>query len=83
VNDSKHDTFLCWGVVSTSPNPQAGRPPLVSCPWLLIQYICRYPPYWRALLHTQPEDTLYCGDRNPLIMDWTGTQKIKIKLSVC
>ena len=26
-------------VVSTSPNPQAGGPPLVSCPRLLIQFI--------------------------------------------
>jgi hypothetical protein len=27
------------------PNPQAGGPPLVGCPWLLIQYICSCPPY--------------------------------------
>ena len=24
--------FLRWGVVSTSPNPQAGGPPIVGCP---------------------------------------------------
>jgi hypothetical protein len=41
--------FLRWGVVSTSPNPQAGGPPLVSCPWLLIQYICGFPPYLEAV----------------------------------
>jgi hypothetical protein len=27
------------------PNPQAGRPPIVGCPQLLIQYIRSYPPY--------------------------------------
>jgi hypothetical protein len=27
------------------PNLQAGGPPLVGCPRLLIQYICSYPPY--------------------------------------
>jgi len=37
VNDSQPDTFLRWGVVSTSPNPQPGGPSLVSCPRLLIQ----------------------------------------------
>ena len=30
------------GVVSTSPNPQAGGPPLVGCPRLLIQFIRSY-----------------------------------------
>jgi len=30
---------LQGGVVSTSPNPQVGGPPLVGCPRLLIQYI--------------------------------------------
>ena len=37
--------FLRWGVVGTSPNPQAGGPPPVGSPWLLIQYIASYPPY--------------------------------------
>jgi hypothetical protein len=36
---------LRGGVVSTSPNPQAGGPPLVGCPRLLIQFIHSYPPY--------------------------------------
>jgi hypothetical protein len=31
------------------PNPQAGGPPLVGCPRLLIQYIRRYPPYLDAV----------------------------------
>jgi len=30
---------LQGGVVSTSPNPQAGGPPRVCCPRLLIQFI--------------------------------------------
>jgi hypothetical protein len=41
--------FLRWGVVSTSPNPQAGGPPFVGCPWLLIQNIRSYPPYLKAI----------------------------------
>ena len=35
---------LQGGVVSTSPNPQAGGPPLVGCQRLLIQFIRSYPP---------------------------------------
>jgi hypothetical protein len=38
--------LLFWrrGIVSPTPNHQAGRPPLVDCPRLLIQYIRSYPP---------------------------------------
>jgi hypothetical protein len=36
--------FYCEGVVSTTPNLQAGGPPFVGSPRLLIQYISRYPP---------------------------------------
>ncbi|KAJ4446277.1 hypothetical protein ANN_12972 [Periplaneta americana] len=36
-------------VVSPSPNPQAGGPPLIGCPRLLIQYIRSYPPYLEAV----------------------------------
>jgi hypothetical protein len=36
--------FLQWGVVSPTLNPHAGGPPLVSCPRLLIPYICNYLP---------------------------------------
>jgi len=46
VHDSQQNHFLRRGVVDTSPNPQAGGPPLVGCPRLFIQYIRRYPPYW-------------------------------------
>jgi hypothetical protein len=59
--------FVRWGVVSTSPNPQAGGPPLVGCPRLLIKSIRSYPPYLEAFLHPQPEDAPCRGDRDPLI----------------
>jgi hypothetical protein len=36
--------FLRWGVVSPTPSPQAGGPPLVGCPRLIIQYIRSWPP---------------------------------------
>jgi hypothetical protein len=57
--------FSWEGVVSTSPNPQAGGPPLVGCPQLLIQFIHSYPPYRRLFLHLQPEDAPCRGDRDP------------------
>ena len=58
--------FLQGRVVSTSPNPQAGGPPLVGCPRLLIQYIRSYPPYRRPFLRPQPEDAPCRGDGDPL-----------------
>ena len=58
--------FLRWGAVGNSPNPQAGGPPLVGCPRLLIQYIRSCHPYWRPFLHPQPEDAPCRGDRDPL-----------------
>jgi len=38
-----------WGVVSPSPNSQAGGPHLVAFTRLLIQYIRSYPPYLVAV----------------------------------
>jgi len=35
-------SVLQGGVVSTSPNPQAGGTPLVGCPRLFIQFIRSY-----------------------------------------
>jgi len=49
-------TFLRWEVISPSPKPQAGGPTPVGYLLLLIQYIRSHPPYWRLLLHPQPED---------------------------
>jgi hypothetical protein len=37
--------FLRWGVVSPTPNPQAGGSPPIGCPRLIIQYIRSYSPY--------------------------------------
>ena len=59
-------SVLEGGVVSNSPNPQAGEPPLVGCPRLLIQFIRSYPPYRRLFLSPQPEDAPCRGDRDPL-----------------
>jgi len=52
--------ILQVGVVSISPNPKAGGPPLVGCQRLLIQFIRSCPPY------RQPEDAPCRGDRDPL-----------------
>ena len=59
--------FLRFGDVSTSPNPQAGEPPLVGCLRLPIQHIRGYPPYWRPFLHPHPEDGPCSGARVSLI----------------
>ena len=62
--------FLRWGVVTTSPNFQAGEPPLVGCPRLLIQYIRSYPPYL-PFLHPQPENAPCLCDRERLTTEGT------------
>ena len=64
-------TFIRWGIVSTSPNPQAGGTPLVGCPRLLIQYIRSYPPHWRPFLRPQPEHAPCRGNKEPLVTDQT------------
>jgi hypothetical protein len=56
VNITLQIKFSRGGVVSTSPNPQAGGPHLVVCPRLLIQFIRNYPPYRGPFVHPQPED---------------------------
>jgi len=54
-------------LLAPRPTPQAGGPPLVGCPRLLIQYIRSYPPYRRLFLHPQPEDAPCRGDRDTVI----------------
>jgi len=44
-NVIQNSKFLRWGVVSTSPKPQAAGPPPVGFPRLIIQYVRNYPPY--------------------------------------
>ena len=57
--------FYGEGLLAPRPTPQAGGPPLVGCPRLLIQFIHSYPPYWRPFLHPQPEDAPCRDDRDP------------------
>jgi hypothetical protein len=58
--------FLWWGVVSPTPNPKAGRPPLVGCLWLLIQCIHSYLEAVFSILNLR---TLYAVvKRDPLNM---------------
>ena len=47
------------------PTPEAGGPPLVGSPRLLIRFIRSYPPYRRPFLHPQPKDAPCRGDRYP------------------
>ena len=63
---------LQGGFVSTSPNPQAGGPPLDGCPRMLIQYIRSYPPYRRPFLYPQPEDAPCRGDRTHYIVPYNN-----------
>ena len=51
--------LLRWGVVTTSPNPQAGEPPLVGCPQLFIQYTRFYPPQGRLFAVKQRRNCLF------------------------
>jgi len=60
-----HDSRFRECRVITSPNPQAGRPPLVGCPQMVTQYICSYLAYWKPFFHPQPEEA-GC-------LDWQGT----------
>jgi hypothetical protein len=57
--------FLRWRILSPTPNPKAGGPPLVFRQRLLFQYILKPPPpnCWRPSLHPQPEDAPCCGDK--------------------
>ena len=72
--------FLQGGVLSTSPNPQAGGPPLVGCLGLLIQFIRSYLPYRRPFLYPQPVDAPCRGDGDPL--HWGLLSPTSVILSV-
>jgi len=43
------------------PTPKLGD----RFPWLLVQYIRSYPPYWRPFLRPQLEDAACRGDKRP------------------
>jgi len=55
--------FLRWGDISTTTNHQAGWPPLVGRPRLLIQLFTATLHIWRPLLHSQTEDAPFRDDR--------------------
>jgi hypothetical protein len=59
------ETFLRWGVIGPTPNPQAGGPPLVGCQRLLIRYVRSYPPY--------PEDFPPSATWGRAMPWWQGT----------
>jgi hypothetical protein len=63
--------------------PQARGPCLVGCPWMLIQCICSYPPYWRPFLHLQPEDMPYHGDRYRIVMDINELSNCQLLVCAC
>ena len=71
--------FLQRGVVSTSPNPQAGGPTLVGCSRLLIQFIRSHPPYRRPFLYPQPENAPCRGDRDPLLLHCNAFRRYTLK----
>jgi hypothetical protein len=62
-------------VVSSPPNPQAGGPPTVVCPRLLIQYIRSYPPYLETVSSIRNPRT-----RHAVV---TGSLVTIIKLHYC
>jgi hypothetical protein len=59
-----HNMLHFYGEESLDPHStQARGPPLVNCPWLLIQYICSYPSYLETIFsicwgHTMPQQQI-------------------------
>jgi hypothetical protein len=49
-----HKKLASYGdkLLSSPPSLQAGEPQLVSCPWLLVQYIFSYLPHLEAVSST-------------------------------
>jgi len=59
--------FYSEELLAPHSTPKLEDHTLVGCSWLLIQYIDRYPPYWRPFLHPQPENRSCGGERDPLM----------------
>jgi hypothetical protein len=75
--------FLRWGVVSPTPNPQAGGPPLVSCPRLFIQNIRSWPPILEGVSSIRNLRTRHAVvTRDPPHMDYFNTSYGKYKTSL-
>jgi hypothetical protein len=73
----RNKLFFRWRVISPTPNPQAGRPPLVRCPRLLIQYIRTYPLYLEAVSSIRNLRTRYIVvTRDPPNMDFNCSLEI-------
>jgi hypothetical protein len=50
-------SFYGEELLASPTKHQAGGPLLVGCPRLLIQYIRKYPPYWRPFFNSQPGES--------------------------
>jgi hypothetical protein len=73
--------FLEWTVVSPTPNPQAGGPPLVVCPRLFIQYIHSWSPMLVAVPSIRkPEDEPCCGDKGTHLIWMSKHRVLKYKV---
>jgi len=67
-------------MVSASCDPQAEEPPFTDCSWLLIQYICSYPPYLEAISSICKPRTCHATVKGTH-KTWTEEKKLpKIKL---
>ena len=79
--------FQRRGAVSTSPNPQAGRPCLFGCPRLLIQYIRSYPPYQEAVPQSTPWGRAMPWWQGPthheITLQITHVVRGNVKLAMC
>jgi hypothetical protein len=59
------------GIVRFPPNGQAVWQTQVKFPQLLNQHILNSSIFWGRVLHPQPEDSLWRGDRDPLTSIYT------------
>jgi hypothetical protein len=62
--------FLRWGVISALPKPEAGGPPLVGCPRLLIQYIRSYPSCLEAVAPSRTRGRAMPWWQGPTYYGW-------------
>jgi hypothetical protein len=63
----RNELFLQWGVASSSTNLHAREPPIVGCPWQLIQYSRSYPSHPEAvssIRHSRMHHVVMTGTHN-------------------
>jgi hypothetical protein len=76
--------FYGGELLAPPPNPQAGRPPLVGCPRLLIQYIRSYPPYLEAFSSNRNLRTRHAVvTRDPLNNQHLSIMQADTKVHMC